>query len=389
MDMPDNAMAYPAKSYFTKMQWDLLCDPGFVLGVFEKDEDAEEVVVNNIKELADKYKNPDGTLTFLSLAGKPISIKVDKLSQISFANEEDLFGISAVDFPIGALSSFIYDGIRYAAIKNASTMDFTGYMNKVQQSPVTLYKDLFSINRNYNNVLVGVLCIKAGVPVFKVFPTNYLEVNSSNKNVSPENYGQGTLQAQFFLNGYLNNESNAVEVYGQTRNFSQPEAFFINQYGAGKDICGSDALYFLANTYYINKTPTLLNCLKDLENDLNAKLSSNIRKSELSAQLYAQQIDNTAVSSSYRYAEEVKFYQERYKEKYIALANSTDALRELNNLLKEYSKALNSGAYANMSDMTIKQIMQLLDLSEAKGRICLIRNMPLELRKKILDKSGQ
>ena len=390
--IPDNLLAYPSGNKLSKFQWDYVCDPGFVLGIFEKDEDGQEVIVNNLKEIVEKYKNSDGTLTFLSMAGKPLSIKVDKLTQISFANEEDVWSVSQGNFPMGVISSFVYDGQKYKAVKETNTNNFLGYCtNPGNCTSTSYYVDTYSYAKAYTNTLAGILCIKKGIPIFKIFPTDYLDINTSEKNTQTQNKGEGQVKDQFFLTNYLKNEGNAIAVYGQIRDFKTEEEFFFDKYGSDETICGAEAMYFLSSVHFVRKNQALVNCIQLAEQETSSQLYAQIRNAEMMEHASQPAIDNTAYVRPQYLETERGYYYKDYQEKYPLLTSDENVYRTLNTILNEYNRSLlnNQTSYSDLEDEHIKRIIRIFDIPQSKGRSCLLINLPIELRKKILDKSGQ
>ncbi len=375
-DLPANVMNYPAGNILSKYQWDIMHDPPFVLGVFENDDDGQEAVVNNIEELA-KFKNADGSFTFLSGAGKPITLK-GNLTQLSFITSEDQWSVTNDFLPLGALYGFELNGKKYTARRTVKPNYFVGYLDTVSNK---YYKENLSINKNYLNVLVGIICIKNGKSIFNVFPTNYLDANSFNKNVTDSSQGEGTEQDVFFLNNYLTRDNEAVGLYAQTQELTEQEIFFLDKYSTDGNLCGADALYAFKSAYFIRKNPGLLGCLRDAENDAYAHIHSSI-SGELQMLNTQNPIDNTNTVVS-RTAE-----NEAYKTAYSKLYGTRNFQEYFNKVLEQYKKIIDDHqhSFTDLSNQDISDIISFFDIANARGRMCLLRNVPLGLREEIIKK---
>lgn len=79
---PTNLMDYPSGSNLIKLQWDYIHDPAVVLGIFERDEDAQNQVV-----VIDKtFLNTDGqSVSFITMSGSVLSILHEKLYNVEFS----------------------------------------------------------------------------------------------------------------------------------------------------------------------------------------------------------------------------------------------------------------------------------------------------------------
>ncbi|MEO0627429.1 MAG: hypothetical protein AAFY91_10620, partial [Bacteroidota bacterium] len=128
----DNLMDYAGGGRLHKWQWDLIDDPVGVLGIFEGDEGGESNTLYQIAFL-DPFRNEDGSLTFISPAGKPITLPYNVRS-VTF-NTGDNIAVSEQCFSgfdlylFGSLRAFeLQDGRVFTTFLDCdNTGRFRGY----------------------------------------------------------------------------------------------------------------------------------------------------------------------------------------------------------------------------------------------------------------------
>jgi hypothetical protein len=153
----DNLMDYGTGDRLYKWQWDLIHSP---VGrpILPGDGDGEQVVVSVIDYLK-KYTNPvDSTLTFVTPAGKLITVP-KRITEVKFFTGEDVnisCNNSVYDiFVFGSLKSFTLDGEEYRSWYSCNTTNFTGYRVS-ETSP--RYKDTISYQILPVNAVIGFPC---------------------------------------------------------------------------------------------------------------------------------------------------------------------------------------------------------------------------------------
>lgn len=389
----DNLMAYGTTPTISinKFQWDLIHDPGVNWGLFVSDDDQEKAVINNMKSIYDNFKNTDGSLTFVTPSGLPITI-IDKLSKIEFVFDDEWIYTSSNKStgqfkPIGTLHSF-------TTIKGSKTYSITSSSDKfVGYSDATgvLYEDKISYKKTYSNVILGFPSINIANQkfVFNVGKTNLYSSNSQLlTEVLPINKGAGTLKPEGYLINFFNTLSNKIDIYATVENQTK----FFNEF---LNLDMSDANYVASpkETYYalqvlrlLNKNPYLISCISSSQDKIDAD----------KAKLFEQTLpnDNTGLSTSTNVTanNNIKariLYADFYaKNKYIL--NSETFFYELLNTLKTFNSQLGNGADVTNANNTIYSedfINKLIEITENEAfyaRKCLLGAINLTSRKAIL-----
>lgn len=166
-----------------KYQWDQIHDPGRV-GLLEEDEESEYVVINTLEELkefANQSSNStlNGTYTFLTPAGKPITLPKD-IKQVKFSVGEGYDKCSDGNYtkinPLGSLVSFRdKDSVLYSAITSCDASGtFRGY-TKGNATPghSDYYKDIYSAQLNPST----------GIIVYPCFSNDFLRFTARKINL--------------------------------------------------------------------------------------------------------------------------------------------------------------------------------------------------------------
>ncbi|MDB5273133.1 MAG: hypothetical protein JWO58_1500 [Chitinophagaceae bacterium] len=375
-----NLMDYGNGTDLWKYQWDIVYDPGHVWGILKKDKDAQAAIVSNVEVLYNNFKNDDGSLTFLSVAGKPLTIK-EKLLSVSFVTSEDIWSKDRDFMPMGTLVSFkLETGEIYNAIGTAKgSTAFQGYADAKD----VYYKDAISIQGKYKNVIAGILCIKQGKTAFTVYPTNYLDKVPGNKVVTATNQGEGTEIGDYEISGYLPDPSKAQVVYAKLEHeLTMQELFFLDTIVTTDDLCGQDAVLAYKTAYYVRENPNLLRCLGDagasLQNSLSYQFFQELKNStpQTGTDLAAMyDLDNPDLQKERNFdikAKETAFIQTNYFTKLLGIFQNYYALTDGINSL-------------TVTDDDINYIIDFFD-EEYYGRLCMLRNIPIDKRKLILDK---
>jgi Fibronectin type III domain len=206
-------MDYGTGTELSHNDWEILHAPGLQLYQFTQGSSAgEQVIVSNMEELYAKFKNTDGSLTFLTPAGVPFTIKDDKetISSVGFSYFDDDWTTNKVSFestvfPIGALKQFtLTNGKTYTVVHpkgDDNKIDILGYLELDKNGNViqgTQYTDETSYKLKEKNIIVGIPAIEKSQLIFKVQKINYKDVK-----IEPKNYGNGPQEDVYFLKPYI------------------------------------------------------------------------------------------------------------------------------------------------------------------------------------------
>ncbi len=163
-----NLMDYNGGIELVKYQWDVIHDPQNRLFNWAQDEEeGEKAIVINIESL-DVFKNePDGTFTFISRAGLPITVPGD-ITEVVFStgdastcdnDEANPFRV----LPFGTLSSFKWDKKNFRAKWDCVQNQFVGYSTSSNEK----YFDTLT-NISIDSAIVGFPAVSSGNIIYKV-----------------------------------------------------------------------------------------------------------------------------------------------------------------------------------------------------------------------------
>lgn len=149
------------------LDWKKMHAPGMQLYWFQGDEDGESATVTNIEGLKD-LKNQDGTYTFISRAGKPITLPSD-ITSVTFSTGDSSTCDSDIKnpfriLPFGTLSSFTLSETNYVARWSCAANKFSGY---AITNTTDYYLDK-NTNTSITSAIVGFPAVSSGEIVFKV-----------------------------------------------------------------------------------------------------------------------------------------------------------------------------------------------------------------------------
>jgi hypothetical protein len=331
-----------------------------------------------------KYKNPDGSLSFLSPSGVPITIK-EPIISVSFCDFNDDWYKSG-DFtdyvlPIGTLEKFtLANGVTYIAGHPGEEKDrptFNGYyqlgVNGKIDPLYKIYKDTISKGKNYKNIVVGIPAIENSDVVFKVIALQGFNYTAPIDNTS---YASGEQKDVFFIKDYINDVKSGINVASTLPKFSTNELEFINTFSDG-NIYGINALYAIRILYFIKYNPDLLNCLGDAANKTgdieNTQSVALIQKKINNLKLHIVDADNTKTDKTYF----VNIKQEVSRETF----TTTQYLKTLHDVMYGYYQALKKQSAISIT----MSISDLDEVTKLFGRECLIRNIPIATRLKLLE----
>ncbi|MDO6674797.1 fibronectin type III domain-containing protein [Tenacibaculum sp. 1_MG-2023] len=243
------------------VHWQTIHNPKLRVGVFDKDEEGQQVTVTDISELKE-FANPDGSLTFIARSGKPITVP-GNITEVIFStgdsekcevDTENPFRIK----PFGTLTSFVYKDKRYTAAWKCKSKKFMGYMSSLDNT----YKDVLT-KKSITKAIVGFPAVANGAIIFKV----------GQLSITPENGGEnytaeGDYQEYDFLSQRLKDvvKFNEISAPKFDPALSEEVQQFIidNIYKAGfdgKEFYDNDAYVFVHATQ-LEKYNVLKGCFK-------------------------------------------------------------------------------------------------------------------------------
>ncbi|MDR0231211.1 MAG: hypothetical protein LBI82_03735 [Dysgonamonadaceae bacterium] len=167
----DNLMDYKNGEELWKHQWKEIHNPKNSWFKFlQNEEEGEKAIVKNTEALVD-FKNTDGTYTFISLSGKPITLK-ELPKEIRFSTGESVDLESCEDefkiVPFGAVTGFtLQDGTNYAFCATCKGDNFVGYFTGGKCESAFKYIDIYT-NPSIKKAIVGLPYVENNQIVFKV-----------------------------------------------------------------------------------------------------------------------------------------------------------------------------------------------------------------------------
>jgi hypothetical protein len=205
MGTTNNLMDYSVNaSELTKAQWKEFREVDLVPGMFDGEEDAANVIAAlNDYDIPESLKNPDGSITFLSPAVLPISLK-GEISELIFETfsyfpTSILYGAENDLPPFGALIGFTVDGVKYLVDVDENNQ-FLGYESLVDSTYSYYTENFTSVNIGENAVV--------GLPVFmnNEFGLGLVKSEFEIGVVGTNNKGAGGVQlSDLIVNTYCEN----------------------------------------------------------------------------------------------------------------------------------------------------------------------------------------
>lgn len=156
----DNVMDYSDGTALYKYQWDYIHDPQAMMGLFEDEEEAESVIVTELKQLA-PFANEDGSFTFLAPTGDPFTLPPDTESIKFWTNDVYADGVlQPNESPDGALIAFTIDKQTYRYHKILDGKSGSGYKLQQGDSP---YVDMLTRKQGELELaIIGLPCVEDG-----------------------------------------------------------------------------------------------------------------------------------------------------------------------------------------------------------------------------------
>lgn len=251
----DNLMDYSYGVRLVGWQWNWMRNPAG-WGILDDDQDDDRVFVD-MRELL-PFLNPDSlTFTFFSPAGKPISLPRNGLESVVFSYGDDYKACpdgGVKNAPIGSLSGFKLNGVKYLATADCASNNFFYYKNNTSNQT---YIDSISPRINPAHGIVGYPCVAGGAIVFVVSQAN---INTNTEY--GENYtASGVFRPHILVWDYFSQNIATTQI---AANISPPyssdaTAYLCNNLdNAG---CGEVGVSFvLTYAYQINRYPETYEC---------------------------------------------------------------------------------------------------------------------------------
>ena len=186
-----NLMSYfndPKAIELWKFQWDVVNAPGHVWGILQKDKNTHQVIVQDVKSLAPYLNDDKISYTFISSAGKQISLPSD-IKSVTFESNDrarEYIKMKVYAYADGGLSEFVLkDDTKYVGKYYTSSGIFAGYYTE-DNKPYTdiITKTLSAADKS--KAIVGYVCVQQGELKFSVSRLKY-----SGPAITTDNLGDG------------------------------------------------------------------------------------------------------------------------------------------------------------------------------------------------------
>ncbi|MBS7253178.1 fibronectin type III domain-containing protein [Flavobacterium branchiicola] len=373
-------MDYGTGTVLSHNDWDIIHSGGWKFYGFQKSSSGAHVEVGNMEQLYANFKNTDGSLTFLTPAGKPFTIK-EPISSVGFSYFDDNWSPDKSNFentifPIGTLKRFtLANGKTYSIahpMKDSDIINLVGYAeidNNGQVITNKFYIDKTSFDLKNKNIIVGIPAIEKGQLLFKVQKvTNYTDLD-----VAKDNYGNGPQKKIFFLKDYIKELKGAINIPSSINPLDANELYFLSEFSS--DLYGINALHAIRIAYFLRNNPDLINCLgyaedqigKDVTLRFNKKIRDGLRASMSKNQ------GTTRVSIPVFYAD----ISNNVKKD---IFTSTEYLASLDELLYIYYNDLKNKGNVT-TDLSLEDLSNVIN---GLGRECLMSNIPIKKRLEFL-----
>ncbi len=190
--------------------WEAMGFDGLRINLFDDDEEGESAVVSNIEALKD-FQNDDGTYTFITSSGKPITLP-ENITSVRFSTGDKLNRIECPGdltftiIPFGVLSAFKIGDVDYTGRWSCESGFFAGY-SKVGNGN-DYYNDSYT-NETIGSAITGIPTVDSrGNIVFMIgkIPFNPISTEPGYK-------GSGDYKEYDFLVEQINKISFFKELY--------------------------------------------------------------------------------------------------------------------------------------------------------------------------------
>lgn len=265
----NNLMDYSSGSTLVHWQWYWMHNPTGWTGL-DDGEDDDRVIVD-IRELL-PFINPDSaTFTFMTPAGKPLTIPKQGLESVTFSYGDDWNGCANGtnhNSPVGALSAFKLNGTKYLGTASCETNDFLFYKNEAANKT---YIDSLSQGINPAQAIVGHPCVSNGQVVFVITNLNFTEQVSYGENYK----GGGPFKDHLLVWNGFNLNSTTTQIQADINPPYSPDAeqYLVDNLDASG--CGEIGVsYVLTYAYQINRYPNTYECCIKFDNPITSAVVS-------------------------------------------------------------------------------------------------------------------
>ena len=263
----ENLMDYGTGMFLRKYQWDLIHNPAGNVGLFDGDDEGESHTINSISQL-EQFKNSNGTYSFVSPAGRIITLPND-ITEVSFNTGDNIIVKSdecydGFDlFPFGTLQTFVWQGTQYKTFIACNSAGFTRYAASGGGAENT-YFDILSkeLTEEDQYVIVGFPCVDNGRDIFKIGQIEKDDFVSDA--INNEDYrASGDLEEFELLIDY--NIVNGQEVFAQPKpEISEDASNFLSLVSNSVECSSSALFYAYAHAHQITIYPELFNYCESL-----------------------------------------------------------------------------------------------------------------------------
>ncbi|SKC58828.1 hypothetical protein SAMN05660236_1835 [Ohtaekwangia koreensis] len=249
----ENVMDYNNGHHVAKWQWDIMHDPAMLVSIFEGDEKSNLAVVNNLTQF-DKFKNSDGSYTFLSPGGVPITLPATT-TMVAFATGENWISGKFKVAPFGSLVFFTYRDTTYSAKGRVDDGKFLYY----ESNKGTFFKDKLTSIVKPDKAIVGYPCLDANnKTVFVIYQQG---ISTTLPAANTVYLAAGPLQEfDSFINYFMEGGQAPVSIAVEARHNLSEEAkeylSFRSEYAGCKS---SIAPYIFVHAYQITYNPGTYN----------------------------------------------------------------------------------------------------------------------------------
>jgi TANFOR domain-containing protein len=290
---PSNVMDYPSGEFLVKYQWDILQDPGIVIGLFESDDNAMSVTYTDIRQF-EQFKNTENnTYTFIAPSGKYFTLPPD-VKAVTFSTFDRTFFVDLNHnaniasptnnlIPLGSLSGFI-DKNNNSYNASFQGTSFIGY--GLAGSTGNYFKDNFTKTLQPANGIVVFLAVKNSN--FTAYASKFKSTLTNQVYPTSDYTASGDrIQSFAIINLVEADKSKTVEQI--LNQYKEPSSALLN-FAAGKPQFDNSSVLFYYKLAATGETPTIKDFLLDALSE-NSTLNDyityftlvNIKQNELQA----------------------------------------------------------------------------------------------------------
>lgn len=270
----DNLMDYALGTHLQKYQWDLIHNPAANWTLFDGDEEGESLIVNNIS-FFNNYRNSNGTLTFVSPSGQPITLPPEVDGVVFNTGDEinvgsDCYSGFAI-YPFGSLKAFKIGNRFYkTSIFCNAIGGFAGY----EANNDELYIDSYTktLSSSEKKAIVGFPCFDNYKLSYKISSVAFGKLDLDESKINGGNYlAAGSRKPFNYLKiGELEIEG---EIDGQSYPAYSPLALlFLEKVYSATECGSSSSLFAFVHAHQVTKYPELFQyCQNKLTEDVSTQ----------------------------------------------------------------------------------------------------------------------